>query len=291
MLITKSLKGTPPNSQSKIRKQIIFIFIACFLYSFICILINSLSELGISPAYSHCMGDENFAPNKKILIFLVILPVIVLVLSTLRIEYKTAKMIKKFKKSSKYQELMKEKNFSLLIIIGEETSLRSTVVNIGVLISYIIVFVMFSLSMKSQPTQLERLMVPPVVTWLLKEPLILFWASYVSKTNLTSIQKDSKKDVKDRRSRRSLRHVIRTDRYLDLLANNPFLEPVPIGRPKSPISPISQQVDDARPKSPMSQQVEEMERERIEARRRFDLSVKRFEDAKKHVHKKVEETT
>ena len=234
------------------------------------------------------MGDENFAPNKKILIFLVILPVIVLVLSTLRIEYKTAKMIKKFKKSSKYQELMKEKNFSLLIIIGEETSLRSTVVNIGVLISYIIVFVMFSLSMESQPTQLERLMVPPAVTWLLKEPLILFWASYVSKTNLTSIQEDSKKDVKDRRSRRSLRHVIRTDRYLDLLANNPFLEPVPIGRPKSP---ISQQDDDARPKSPMSQQVDEMERERIEARRRFDLSVKRFEDAKKHVHKKVEEKT
>ena len=234
------------------------------------------------------MGDENFAPNKKILIFLVILPVIVLVLSTLRIEYKTAKMIKKFKKSSKYQELMKEKNFSLLIIIGEETSLRSTVVNIGVLISYIIVFVMFSLPMASQTTQLERLMLPPAVTWLLKEPLILFWASYVSKTNLSSIQEDSKKDVKDRRSRRSLRHVIRTDRYLDLLANNPFLEPVPIGRPKSP---ISQQVDDPRPKSPMSQQVDEMERERIEARKRFDLSVKRFEDAKKHVHKKVEEKT
>ena len=268
MLITKSLKGTPPNSQSKIRKQIIFICIACFLYSFICILINSLSELGISPAYSHCMGDENFAANKKILIALVLLPAIVLMLTTLRIECKTFKLVGSFKKGPNYQKLMKEKNFSLLILIGEETSLRSTVVNIGVLISYIITFLIFSLSTESQPTQLERLLMPPAVTWLVKEPLILFWASYVSKTNLTSIQEGSK-SINNLLTEQKGRNIIRTDRYLDLLAKNPFLEPVPFAKPKSPIL----------------EQVDEIEMGRIEARQRFDLSVKRFEDSKKYVIK------
>ena len=286
MLITKSLNGTPPNSQSKIRRHIIFIFIACFLYSFICILINSLSELGISPAYSHCMGDENFAANKKILIGLVLLPAIVLMLTTLRIECKTFKLVRSFKKGPNYQKLMKEKNFSLLIIIGEETSFRSTVVNIGVLIFYIITFLIFSLSTESQPTQLERLLMPPAVTWLVKEPLILFWASYVSKTNLTSIQEGSKsinnsqgagaegavadcESINNQLTEQKGRYIIRTDRYLDLLAKNPFLEPVPFASPKSPIL----------------EEVDKIEMGRIEARKRFDLSVKRFEDSKKYVIK------
>ena len=82
--------------------QIICVFIACIVYSIIFVLINGLSDLGISPAYSHCMGDDNFSPNTEFLILLVILPVITLVFATFWLEYKTAKLIYECKKSAKY---------------------------------------------------------------------------------------------------------------------------------------------------------------------------------------------
>ena len=252
--------------------QIICVFIACIVYSIIFVLINGLSDLGISPAYSHCMGDDNFSPNTKFLILLVILPMITLVFATFWLEYKTAKLIYEFKKSAKYQQLMNERNFSLLIIIGEETSLRSTVVNFGVLVMYVISFLMFSLPMESQ---LERLLLPPAITWLLKEPLILLWASKVSKANLKSIQEESLKRQKSKHGR----NVTRTNGYLDLLANNPFLEPVPFADPNDVL--ILQKSRITRPQ----QQSVRMETQRIEAKARFDLSVKRFEDSRKHALK------
>ena len=260
------------------RMQIICVFIACILYSVIFVLINGLSDLGISPAYSQCMGDENSFPNFKFLSLVVILPVIILVFVTFWLEYKTAKLTDEFKKSAEYQQLMNEKNFSLLIIMGEETSLRSTVVNFGVLVSYVITFVMFSLQMESQ---LDRLLLPPAITWLLKEPLILLWASKVSNANLNSIQEESIKEQKSNQGK----NVIRTNDYIDFLANNPFLDPVPFGVPNDVLALQKSQI--TRP----PQQSGKMETLRIEARERFELSVKRFEDSRKHADETVHGVT
>ena len=83
----------------------------------------------------------------------------------------------------------------------------------------------------------------------------------------------------------SVKNVIRTNDYIDFLANNPFLDPVPFGVPNDVLALQKSQI--TRP----PQQSGKMETLRIEARERFELSVKRFEDSRKHADETVHGVT
>ena len=191
------------------------------LYSLIIVVANVFVAQGFLPAYQYCMG--NSSTDSKVIIYTILLPMISTLFITFWYDWRTKQLTNSFQESPEYSNLRESKDISLLITMGEESTLRATVVNICILVVYMVLLGMVSFTL----AEVEKLLLPAAILWLLKEPLTLLWVSTVSKANFKHIEQEHlaavyKKSIDEHHELQ----VISNNFYEDQLAYNINFEPV-----------------------------------------------------------------
>ena len=79
----------------------------------------------------------NPSTDSKAIIGIIILPIVLLLCITFWFDYQTKQLIISFQESPNYSELRAEKNIPLMVIMGEESTHRATVVNFGIMTMYV----------------------------------------------------------------------------------------------------------------------------------------------------------
>ena len=211
-------------NQKEIKSHILGVLALIILYSLAVVVSNGLSAQGFLPAYQYCMG--NSITNSKGPIYIIILPMILMFLITFWYDWRTKQLIRSFQDSPEYSDLRENKDISLLITMGEESTHRATVVSICIVVVYMILLGMLSFSSVSF-SLVEKLLIPASILLLLKDPLTVFWVSTYSRSNFKRIEKEHlavvyKKSIEEHHELQ----VMGNNFYEDQLAHNINFEPV-----------------------------------------------------------------
>ena len=211
-------------NQKEIKSHILGVLTVSILYSLAIAVANGLSAQGFLPAYQYCMG--NSITDSKGPIYVVILPMILMFSITFWYDWRTKQLIKSFQDSPEYNDLRENKDISLLITMGEESTHRATVVSICIVVVYMILLGMLSFSSVSFAL-VEKLLIPASILLILKDPLTVFWVSTYSRSNFKRIEKEHLAVVykKSNEEHHELQ-VMGNNFYEDQLAHNINFEPV-----------------------------------------------------------------
>ena len=211
-------------NQKEIKCHILGVLTVSILYSLAIVVANGLSAQGFLPAYQYCMGIS--ITDSKGPIYVVILPMILMFLITFWYDWRTKKLIRSFQDSPEYSDLRENKDISLLITMGEESTHRATVVSICIVVVYMILLGMLSFSSVSF-SLVEKLLIPASILLLLKDPLTVLWVSTYSRSNFKRIEEEHLAVVykKSTEEHHELQ-VMSNNFYEDQLAHNINFEPV-----------------------------------------------------------------